>query len=756
MKVIKQFLILSLLFSAVPFFILAESNLNDPQNSIDLLTGDNFITDSGTVFEGYASGLQNNQPINLDLNINSNSSGSGILFRETTINKNGNFSTLVPNIFISNNFSGAFSPSDRNIVVNSNDSGGQKFSPCRDLNYVVCTEGPTKTRGTSVIMKGSWIESRNVQKRKPCAYGFMYFPKSGYNDSNTRCVYEETTSDKAVKSFQAKLDKLLPETQYYASAIAYYKCGMPFEGSHLCVDEKKYLQVGVDRVQGNYATIKTAPIKTFLEDITYTEKGVEITGSVFGYDLSIDSVQAMFLIKRVGKDGPWDIKTGIVTLPKQAYKDPKWKQGPNLFKATITGLQKDQLYYIRPYVSNGIAQTSWESISDPKEKTNIGRIDILTDDSVKPSVTRPVRVFRSGAGPLVPLLTVKQTTKEPLTFTLTASAISKAEDYWYSFKISDGKQEWCFPAKKGTKTGGMKDGIGYFSAKIGVSQYLRRCATNETLSTNSLLFVLKENTTYTVTAIVSNNAGYYANSTGKMKVGKIPPQLNTMNVPHFYQQDCAWGEIDLCPGNYKPMSLVGCGETSFAMILNYWWIYDSTFRNAWNRQNDNQAPDPEIVFRWEQNQRTQDCLAWNREKLAEVLGKMGLCIRDVTYNDPTRIQNKYLDRGIPLMMFCRPSNRTGNNQHIVTLLKFLSSPNGNTINKYAPRIGEYRQYLNNMTIHDSGGAEGAFATLATPQINAYGSRCGFQYDELSSDAEIMERGLNAFYPCYFNQIYTTW
>ena len=752
MKVLKYFLTFLLILA--PAFCWAESNLNDPQYFLDVLSGDSIITPQGTIFEGFASGIEDGKEIKLDLGISSGSApDSKVLFTGSSINNNGNFSILVPNVFVSDKFNGTFSSADKTVVVNTNQP--KTFVPCRDLNYVVCTEGPTKVRGTSVVMKGTWWEKRNPRKdQQPCAYGFMYFPLGKMDDANTRCVYEKPIPGKPVKSFQAKLDKMIPDTAYYVSATAYYKCDMPFDGSHLCADEKKYLQPG-DRMQGNYDNVKTAPLKIFIEDINANGDGLEIYGSIFGYDLGIDDVKAGFLLKKIGENGPWDIKSGITLLPEGSYRDPKWKQGKNLFRGTVTGLQPDQLYYVRPYADNGTARILWETIPDPKAGTSIGRIDILTDDSVKPNVSRAVRVIRTSVKPFISYVTVKKTINQPLTYSLNAAVISKAENYWYWFKISDGKQEYCTNVGQGLKTGGEKDGIGYFATRIGVSQYLYACGSDGVKTNERKIFTLKENTIYTVTAYAKNSAGYHSNAFGTLKVEKILPTLSTRNTIHFYQYDCNWGEVNLCPGGYKPMSLVGCGETSFAMILNYWWMYDPTFKAAWNKQSSD-PPDPETVFRWEQRQRTQDCLAWNRDKLVKVLGDMGLCVKDVTYNDPEKIQKRYIDRGIPLMMHCRPSNRTGGDQHIVTLLGFLSSPNGNTITKYAPRLGEYRQYLNNMLIHDSGNDRGAFYEMTTGAINVYGSRCGYQYDELPEDTARMERGLHAFYPCYFNQFYTDW
>lgn len=255
------------------------------------------------------------------------------------------------------------------------------------------------------------------------------------------------------------------------------------------------------------------------------------------------------------------------------------------------------------------------------------------------------------------------------------------------------------------------------------------------------------------------------------------PKESYLNVP-FYSQGggpWAWESWDnWCGGEYPSFASSGCGETSLSMIITYWYDKDPTVKKLWDKKLQEvknierdplrypyrlypyknidkygSKPNPFSVNRFVIAKGAfggSDGCHWN-ENMGAVLNEIGLQIEWVNTNDIKR-NEYYIDRGIPLLVRCKPSYITGSSVgHFIVVTGFYSDK------QY--RYGS-RYYLNNMFINDPAVRNATGGKNTKLKIEErLPSACGYQYGRI--DGERLEKekldGTTAIFPTgYMNNL----
>lgn len=240
------------------------------------------------------------------------------------------------------------------------------------------------------------------------------------------------------------------------------------------------------------------------------------------------------------------------------------------------------------------------------------------------------------------------------------------------------------------------------------------------------------------------------------------PIEKRLDVPWFSQMDFStWGARWWTDG--KTFAASGCGDTSLGMIVAYWYKNSPLVKQKWDEmyvklikarpaaddyeKKLGKGPNPWSVneYTYWKGASTND---WT-DKLPSALAEIGLERIIIRTNDIKQVKS-YTDRGIPLLVRCRPSPNTGLDLgHFVVATGFFADQ--------GYKASDGKMYLNNFYANDPGVAasdwtKGKEKKMIIGQTTNYKSKCGYLYPSPGYETIYNEKvldGLTAIKPIGF-------
>ncbi len=178
---------------------------------------------------------------------------------------------------------------------------------------------------------------------------------------------------------------------------------------------------------------------------------------------------------------------------------------------------------------------------------------------------------------------------------------------------------------------------------------------------------------------------------------------NRIDTPHYLQCGNVWSDYVFYHG--ENFCKDGCLDTSMSMILAYWYNKDPGFRANWDSKLSdiyNKSTNEQKKFiKLSEGVTGKVPNPFSSYAMAKINGYwwsssiwdyIGLKPIRVKSNDPKYIENNFISKGIPLLIYCTPSHASGRSNHFAVDLGFSKYENFSWNNK---------KYINYAITNDS-------------------------------------------------------